>query len=272
MSYELVRLDNGSFSLRSRAYGEIMHPAIGPAVEADALYVKQLDLIVRFANHKGPFVVWDVGLGAAANAIAVLNAIAQMSGRLILVSFDSTVEPLRFALDHTERLPYLAPFRSQLQRLMIDRQVQFEQTTWQLHLGNFPELLSTGLPGPNAILFDPFSPAKNPEMWTAPLFARMYELLGTPCSLANYSRSTMVRASLLLAGFFVGRGEPIARKEETTIAANSLSLVRDPLDTRWLERAAKSHSAEPLWTPPYRKAPLTPETLDKLRAHPQFSR
>jgi hypothetical protein len=70
VSYELVRLQNGEFSLRSLEHGETMHPAIGPVAEAEALYVRQLKIRERVSQHSGPFVVWDVGLGAAANAIA----------------------------------------------------------------------------------------------------------------------------------------------------------------------------------------------------------
>ncbi|HKQ39809.1 MAG TPA: MnmC family methyltransferase [Verrucomicrobiae bacterium] len=270
MSYELVKLRNGAFSLRSLEYGETMHPAIGPLAEAEALYVRQLQIAVRAADHDRPFVVWDVGLGAAANAIAVLNA---TPGRqLLLLSFDSTTEPLRFAVAHTTELEYLKPFHAQLESLLTHREARFERVIWQLHLGNFPELLNNALPPPDAILFDPFSPAKNPEMWTVELFQRVFGALERPCSLANFSRSTLFRVSLLLAGFYVGHGEPVARKEETTIAANVISLIRKPLDRRWLERAQRSHSAEPLWLPVYRKAPLTPATLAKLHAHPQFSR
>ncbi|HTD87690.1 MAG TPA: MnmC family methyltransferase [Candidatus Binatia bacterium] len=270
MSYELVRLRNGAFSLRSLEYGETMHPAVGPVAEAEALYVRQQQIPQRAEKHPGQFVVWDVGFGAAANAIAVINAIANRE--LLLISFDCTTAPLRFALEHAEELEYVAPFRTQLESLLTQGEARFDHVAWKLHLGNFPELLNNALPAPNAILFDPFSPAKNPEMWTAGLFERVFQLLAGPCSLANFSRSTMFRVSLLLAGFYVGRGEPIARKEETTIAANVPGLIEKRLDLRWLERAQRSDSAEPLWTPTYRKAPLAPSTLERLRGHPQFSR
>jgi len=36
-----------------------------------------------------------------------------------------------------------------------------------------------------------------------------------------------------------------------------LSLLTEPLDRRWLERARRSHSAEPMTEPVYRIAPLT---------------
>ena len=109
-------------------------------------------------------------------------------------------------------------------------------------------------------------------MWTQPLFAHLYQLLdpARPCALPTYSRSTMLRVTLLLAGFYVGVGHATGEKEETTIAANSLELIREPLDRRWLERARRSTSAEPMWEPIYRQAPLSAGSWEKLQAHPQF--
>ena len=88
--------------------------------------------------------------------------------------------------------------------------------------------------------------------------------------MATYSRSTMLRATLLLAGFFAGAGDATGLKEETTIAANKLDLIARPLDSPWLARAARSDSAEPLREPIFRRGELSPETLEKLRRHPQF--
>jgi hypothetical protein len=147
--------------------------------------------------------------------------------------------------------------------------------SWEIQVGDFPSALTAGpgWPAPHVIFFDAFSPARNPAMWTLPLFENLFRRLDPqrPCALATYSRSTIPRVTLLLAGFFVGAGEPIAEKEETTIATNSLALIERPLGARWLERARTSHSAEPLHTDEYRIAPLALETWERLRAHPQFN-
>ena len=81
----------------------------------------------------------------------------------------------------------------------------------------------------------------------------------------------MLRVAWLLAGFHVGVGQASGYKEETTLAANTKDLITDPLDQRWLERARRSQSAEPLWEPAYRQAPLTEESWRRLREHPQFA-
>jgi tRNA U34 5-methylaminomethyl-2-thiouridine-forming methyltransferase MnmC len=147
---------------------------------------------------------------------------------------------------------------------------------WNLHLADFPEWLGGSaaelIAKPHLVMFDPYSPAKNPAMWTLPMLTRLFELLdpARPCVLANFSRSTIFRATLLLAGFFVGIGHATGAKEETTIAANRLDLIETPLDRRWLERAKRSDSAEPLREPKYSRAPLAAETLEQLLRHPQF--
>jgi len=279
-NYRLIQLANGKHSLHSLDYGETCHPAIGPAAEAQALYVDQLGLAERLARHVGEFVIWDVGLGGGANALAMLRATEKSSCSLRLVSFDETLAPLEFALAHADALGYFNEHEPVVAELLKAGEVTFHQNSrrlhWTVHLGDFPSLLfrpeAQSWLKPNAILFDPFSPAKNPAMWTASLFARLYELLDPkkPCALATYSRSTMLRVALLLAGFFVGAGYAIGSKEETTIAANASELIESPLFTRWLQRARQSTSAEPLWDANYRRAKLTDDTWERLRQCRQF--
>ena len=209
-----------------------------------------------------------------------MRATREIQCSIRIVSFDHTLEPLEFALQHTDSLSYLSGYESRLQQLITGRKVSFEEggqrVDWELHLADFPTLLAQTaaqrIAKPHAIMFDAFSPAKNPAMWTQPLFSGLFRLLDPrrPCALPTYSRSTMLRVTLLLAGFFVGVGHATGEKEETTIAANTLDLLSEPLDRKWLQRAHRSSSAEPMWEPAYRQAPLSAETWEKLQAHQQF--
>lgn len=287
--YQLVALANGTWSLRSRAVGETFHPVIGPEAEAATLYADQIRLSDRLHKSTETLVIWDVGLGAAANAISVLRASRSLPGSTRLISFDQTLEPLRFALQHTDKLSYLAEYRAVLLELIEHQAAIFQDEQrsiqWSVLPGDFPSLLAGATPGgsggvpaevapaPHAILYDPFSPARNPAMWTLPLFRSLALRLDAsrPCVWANYSRSTLVRTTLLRAGFYVGVGQATGAKEETTVASNILELIRQPLDRQWLRRARNSTSAEPLIEPVYRQLPMTRETWDALMQHPQFT-
>lgn len=280
--FEIVTVRSGVRTLRSRACGETFHPVIGPLGEARELHLRQQRLLERASLTSGTFVVWDVGLGAAANAIAVLELFREFRGtaRIELHSFDQTLEPLRFALDHAEELAYLAPYARNLRALPANTE-SVGAVRWQLHLGDFCELVSppgrsaAGVvwPAPHAILYDPYSLVSNRSMWTIEHFINLRACCRpeVPCLLTNYTRSTAARVTLLLAGFFVGRGAAVAEKSETTIATNHLELLDGPLDRRWLERVRRSSEAAPLRGLTGARGPISPADYDALVRHPQFA-
>jgi tRNA U34 5-methylaminomethyl-2-thiouridine-forming methyltransferase MnmC len=284
--YQIVRVASGAATVRDVACGETFHPVIGPASEARALYVEQMHLAERLAVTQEEFVIWDIGLGAAANPLTILRDTAHVPAKIRIHSFDSTLSPLQFALGHVGELTYFDGFEKALYSLVATGRVAFanqrQNVDWRIHLGDFPSLLKewaaqpqrpVDLPVPHAILFDAFSPARNPAMWTLPVFAHLFQMLDPrrPCAMPTYSRATMLRVTLLLAGFYVGLGHATGEKEETTIAANVPELIEQPLGGAWLARVRRSTSAEPLLGPPYRQARLTPANWAKLQAHPQFS-
>jgi tRNA U34 5-methylaminomethyl-2-thiouridine-forming methyltransferase MnmC len=255
-SFTLVTVASGARSLRSLAHGETFHPVVGPMVEARALHVGQSRLRERARGLGRPFVVWDVGLGAAANAIAVIENISQSGLPIALHSFDCTTAPLAFARAHAEELRYLAPWSAAVGALLAAGRVQVGGISWHLHLGDFRAVISPGnlppagglrsIPAPDAILYDPYSPKANPGLWTLEHFTRLRACAGESCTLTSYSRSTSVRVTLALAGFFVGRGTATGEKDETTIAATRRELLADPLGEDWLTRVGRSTRGGPL--------------------------
>ena len=74
--YEIHRSPQGFISIRQISSGEVMHSVVAPAEEADRLYVEQSFLAARLltrATAADELVIWDVGLGAAFNAMAAIR-------------------------------------------------------------------------------------------------------------------------------------------------------------------------------------------------------
>ena len=268
--FQIVTVQSGDRSVRSLEFGETFHPVIGPMAEARALHVRGQRLVERTAAGQGSFIVWDVGLGAAANAVAVLESCADRC--VEIHSFDRTSAPLAFALQHAEDLEYLVPFRAPVESLLAQGRTRLGGIEWHFHAGDFSETMHHAeIPAPHAVLYDPYSPAANADMWTLEHFTRLHARLepARPCLLTNYTRSTAVRVTLLLAGFFVGCGPATGEKDQTTIAANVPGLLEEPLPLAWLERVARSTRGAPLRLGK-EGARIAADDLARLRRHHQF--
>jgi tRNA U34 5-methylaminomethyl-2-thiouridine-forming methyltransferase MnmC len=275
-TFEIVTVASGARSLRSLEHGETFHPVVGPMSEARELHVRQQRIVERAAQPgRRPFVIWDAGLGAAANALAAIGALENAGAAtrpVELHSFDRTRAPLDFALNHAAELGYFAGREKTVAALLRDGIAMAGPVTWRLHEGDFRERMNDpAIPPPHAVMFDPYSPSANPELWQLDTFAALRRRAtgDEPCTLTSYSRSTAVRVTLLLAGWFVGHGGATGEKDETTIAATRLDLLDEPLGARWLQRVRRSTAPGPLGAPG--REPLTSaEVTTRLLRHPQF--
>src|SRR5207244_12459820 len=108
--YEVIERDGVGF-IRDKTSGEVMHSINNPAEEARSLYVEQSRLVERLQTPGDePLVIWDVGLGAAANAMAAILAVEsapQPLRSMTLVSFENDLDSLQLALANIGLLTHL---------------------------------------------------------------------------------------------------------------------------------------------------------------------
>jgi queuine tRNA-ribosyltransferase len=243
--FEVVQLKTGPRAIRHKGHGEVMHP-VGPWEEANRLYAS-------IAGRK----VLDVGLGAAANAIAALEKHEQIE----IVSLERDLDALKLAL-HDE-FPYLAKWRSAVETLMREGHWSDGGRKWTLRVGDAREML-TG-EGYDTVFHDPFSPEHNAELWTVDWFRAVRERCAPGALLATYSSSTPTRVSLLLAGWFVGAGPSTGTRGDTTLASTDLKRLEQPLGERWLERWRRSTSRAP------HAVAFSDDIERAVQAHSQFA-
>lgn len=255
--YQIVYADAGFASVRQTSSGEVMHSSSNPDAEAKSLYVDQVQLVerIRDADDNRPLVIWDVGLGAGHNAMAVVHALekayrdAPLGERrpVQMISFENDLDSFRLALSYQSQFPHL--YHAAPKALMNEGGWQSEiyPLQWDLIEGDFQQTISQAML-PHIILYDPFSAKADSDLWTKSAFQRLREVCGDePVEVYTYSASTAVRATLIAAGFFVARGKATGNKGETTIALTAAALQNNELAWKdrllgleWLERWKRS--------------------------------
>jgi queuine tRNA-ribosyltransferase len=222
-----------------------MHSVNHPDVEAEQIYVAQSVAIAQAsaASLPRPLVVWDVGLGAAHNAMALIRTLdrAPNHGPVALVSFETDLDAFHLALRHQKQFAHLRHPGPHL--LAKNQRFRRENLTWTLCEGDFLTAFPDHAP-PDVIFYDPFSAKVENAPWSLTSFRRLFAHLDRTTELFTFTSSTAVRTSLLAAGFYVGRGVATGPRMETTIAlklGGARSEAAHPLLGRdWLERRARS--------------------------------
>ncbi len=257
--YEVIENEAGKFfSIRHKQSGEVMHSVNSPMEEANSVYIQQSNLknyLDTKAHH--PLILWDVGLGAATNAMASILLYEELKSerRMSIISFENDLTPLKLAIKNHGRFPHLF-HRAPMAILDFGEWRSDTQTLdWKLVFGNFLDNF-LNLEVPDIIFFDPFSIKTNSEFWSYDFFKKLYGYLEKQeklVSLYTYSASTAVRSALLGAGFFVASGVASGPKNETTIVYSkkpeSDVLKQNLLNKNWLEKWKRSDAKKPNGTP-----------------------
>ena len=276
--YEVVTTRSGAKSIRNVVLDETMHNPVGPWEEANTLYIGPSRLKERLCSpFSDDLVVYDIGLGAAANAIAAIRAAygafeTGQTRRLHIVSFEKDLELLAFAIANAESFPHFGGLVPALEAILRDHHWTSPcgRIVWDLRAGDFLSRIDQETTHPHIIFHDPYSPASNPDMWNLAYFQKLYARIKPteePTTLFTYSIATPIRAALVLAGFYGGHGPRTGLKHETTQASTHLSALEQPFGERWLNRWIRSHTKYPIGTPPEQFEAVT----HRMMSHPQFA-
>ena len=252
--YEIVEQD-GIGRIKCQKSGEVMHSVNKPEVEARELYVEQSKLLERIGNaEEKPLVIWDVGLGSAANAMAAINALESIPAdvrprKVKIISFENDMDALRLALGHRGLFRHLR--HGGPETLIKDGRWTSKcgMIEWTLLEGDFAARKYDADPA-QIVFFDPFSSKTDSDLWTLKSFREMHQLLkDEACLIFTYTNSTAVRSAMLASGFHVAHGQATGPKSETTVALTAKAQLAEPewplLGDMWLSRWARSDAKAP---------------------------
>lgn len=222
--YSIITTDDGSSTVSLTEYGEHMHSHSGAYDEALRKHLIPSRILKRIDRSLS---VLDIGFGLGYNILALVTE-AQSSGNSVHLSIVSFEKDRRF-------LPILESIVFNDERDALYEYIRKAYQFGHADLGSISITVKIGDARNSvhhlddnafhAIFFDPFSPARNPELWSCQFFIEMYRVMKDGGILTTYSSASHVRAAMLEAGFTVGRGPGVGGKREGTLASKGKAVT-----------------------------------------------
>ncbi|MDF3934258.1 bifunctional tRNA (5-methylaminomethyl-2-thiouridine)(34)-methyltransferase MnmD/FAD-dependent 5-carboxymethylaminomethyl-2-thiouridine(34) oxidoreductase MnmC [Pseudomonas citronellolis] len=210
----------------SRAYGDVYFSSASGIAETHHVFLDGSQLPRRFAALPagGRLSIGETGFGTGLNFLCawrLFDQLAPADARLHFVSVEKY--PLR--RDDLQRAlglwDELRPWSEQLLAQYHAIHPGFQRLVFAggrvvltLLVGDALEILPELDARIDAWFLDGFAPAKNPEMWSEPLFEQLARLSGPGTTLASFTTAGVVRRALKAAGFAVRRVEGFGKKWE----------------------------------------------------------
>lgn len=214
----LMKTDDGSTTLFIEEYEQAMHSTSGAYEES---LLKHL-LPSGILNEKTRTVnILDIGFGLGYNILALVQEYCEnkKSNPINIISIEKErtfipfMDKIKFndKKDITYELVKEAYSKGEAKKTGINILVKF---------GDAREIIQTlEAETFDAVFQDPFSPSKNPELWSLEYFKKIYTLMKKTGILTTYSSANQIRRAMLEAGFYIGKGPSVGKKREGTVAS-----------------------------------------------------
>lgn len=235
--FSIYQNKNNYWTIKHVPSGELFHGNGDPNIEARQIYGGVVAESLKNPESKSQVIVWDLGLGAAFNSVAAINAYEEFHiqapaeskeahPRLEIWSFDNSLNPLRLALNHIEKFPHL---KRSGPRVLMDDGIWHskhlpltwtfkEVDLWKYFFHEDSNSDWVDVSKPDIVFFDPFSINSQPEAWNLRVFQNLKKRLLPNAKLVTYTSNQSIRRSLEVAGFNCQAGPPNIFGRPSTVA------------------------------------------------------
>jgi chorismate dehydratase len=237
-----ILTEDGSPTLFSAEYGETYHNLSGAFLESRERYVEPCRVAER--ARAGGVRILDVGFGLGFNLALAWSEVRRSApaARLRIVSLEKSPICADLWRELAAGLPDPAVIDG-VARLLAAGELEEGPVSLKLSVGRAEDTIERVGERFDCVFLDPFSPDRNPELWTPGFLSAVRRRVDRGAILSTYSAAVRVRVALLRAGWRIGAGPRVGRKSSGTLA--SAGEVEPPLpplpprESRRLERKAR---------------------------------
>lgn len=199
---KVVQTKDKSFTFFNEKYQEVYHSLTGAIEEAQKKYIEPLGV-------KDNQVILDICFGLGYNTYAAIENAKNL--KIIALEIDQEV------LNQLQELNIGLKYEI-IKKVAKDHYYKDKDYEIKLILGPAEKTIKTLKDKFDVVFLDPFSPKRNPELWTKEFFEDIYKLMKPNAQLATYSCARTVRDNLKAAGFEIRNGPCVGRRGPSTIA------------------------------------------------------
>lgn len=236
-----IKTADGSSTLFSQEYGEAMHSDSGAYEEALLKHIYPSKIL---ESSRDPLNVLDIGFGLGYNILALVSEAKNrnLKKNINIISLEKERELLPF-MEEIFFNDYRDEIYFFIKQAYSQGFIKEDGFSIKILFGDGRESLDKikGISF-DAIFQDPYSPSKNPEMWSLHYFKRLFTLLDDTGILTTYSSALHVRRAMLEAGFIIGKGPSVGKKREGTLAGKN--PLFEPLSQVEIEEIFSSSKSE----------------------------
>jgi tRNA U34 5-methylaminomethyl-2-thiouridine-forming methyltransferase MnmC len=257
-SYTFIKTDDGTQTIFSHYFDESCHSSSGALEETLQNYVLGTEVPSRLQTSQMAqqiFTVLEVGFGTGIGYSATIDALKSRSISPKSLSFISTEldEKLAlFALENLVQGQYLKGYEKVIESgLTYFKGITHDGQFMKVLIGDaretIPQWRAQG-EKVNAIYQDPFSPNKNPSLWTVEWFEELRSVSDLDCILSTYSSTKGIWKSMLEAGWRVSEAKGFGNKKLSTRAYLNPKKDSSAQILKWCQDSPLRASRDPSCT------------------------
>ncbi len=207
----------------SAAYDDVYHSSEGGPAQARHVFLGGNGLPARW-DKLARFTILETGFGLGLNFLATWQAWREDPARPARLHYAAIEKHPFSAADLAQlhaRHPALESFWAQLHAawpMLVPgmHRLEFEggQVVLTLYFGDIAAALPQLRLAADAFYLDGFAPAKNPDMWSAPMLRALGALAAEGATFATYTAAAAVRDGMAAAGFAVEKRAGFAKKRD----------------------------------------------------------
>jgi chorismate dehydratase len=202
-----IKTGDNSETIFSEEYGEHFHSVTGAYEESVKKYIEPCKI-------SDGMKILDIGFGLGYNIAAAITAAKNL--KIISLEKDKKV------LDYVQEISADDSLKESYETVKKAARDLFckdkSRNEIRIILGDARETIKQIDEKFDAVFLDPFSPKKNPELWTAEFFSEIHKRMRKGAILATYSCAGLVRRNLKQAGFEIRDGPCVGRRSPSTVA------------------------------------------------------